>query len=118
VRSNSAVLAGAQEPRIRMTLVAILTVRKEAQAAFRKFETYAAGVMKTHGGRIERTIVVAPDGSPEVFKEIHVVTFPDAQAFAAYRNDERLRQMTHLRDESVVHTEILIGEDGPTYGAS
>ena len=45
------------------------------------------------------------------------MTFPDAKAFAAYRNDDRLRELAHLREEAVVHTDVLIGEDGPTYGA-
>ena len=58
-----------QEGPLPMTLVAILTVRKDAIEKFRAFETHAAGVMKEHGGRIERTIVVAPEGSPEVIKE-------------------------------------------------
>jgi hypothetical protein len=62
--------------------------------------------------------VVTPDGDFDVFKEVHVVTFPDTQAFTAYKNDARLGEMAHLREESVVNTEILIGEDGPTYGAS
>jgi uncharacterized protein (DUF1330 family) len=100
-----------------MTLVAILTVRKDAIETLRAFEKHAAGVMKEHGGRIERTIVVAPEGSPDVIKEIHVLTFPDAEAFAQYRNDRRLAELAHLRDESVIHTELLAGEDGPSYGA-
>jgi uncharacterized protein (DUF1330 family) len=101
-----------------MTFVAILTIRKASEEKFRAFERYAVTVMNSHGGQIERTIVVAPDGDSDVFKEIHVVTFPDMNAFAAYRNDARLGEMAHLREESVVNTEILIGEDGPTYGAS
>jgi len=101
-----------------MTLVAILTVRTEAKEKFRAFEMHAAAVMKRHGGRIERTIVVASDGSPGVFREIHVVTFPNAEAFAAYRRDQRLDEMASLREESVVNTEIFIGEDGSTYGAT
>jgi len=100
-----------------MTLVVILTVRRDAIEKFRTFEKHAAGVMVTHGGRIERTVVVAPDGTPDVFKEIHVVTFPDEQAYTAYRADERLARFAHLRDESVVHTEVLAGEDGPSYSA-
>ena len=99
-----------------MTLVAILTVRKDAIEKFRAFETHAAGVMKEHGGRIERTIVVAPEGSPDVIKEIHVLTFPDAEALAQYRNDKRLAELAHLRDESVTHTELLAGEEGSSYG--
>jgi len=100
-----------------MTLVAILTVRKNGLEKFRAFEKHAAAVMKEHGGRIERTIVIAPEGSPDVIKEIHVLTFPDAEAFAEYRNDKRLAELAHLRDESVVHTELLAGEDGPSYAA-
>jgi hypothetical protein len=47
-----------------------------------------------------------------------VVTFPNEQAFAAYQTDEQLAQFAHLRDQSVVHTELLAGEDGPSYAAS
>ena len=100
-----------------MTLVAILTVRREAIAKFRAYEAHAAQVMKKHGGRFERTVVVVPEGSPELMKEIHVVTFPNEQAFAAYRKDERLTKFAHLRDESVVATELFVGEDGPSYAA-
>jgi uncharacterized protein (DUF1330 family) len=95
-----------------------LEIRREILERVRAFENHAAAVMKKHGGRIERTIVVAPDGSPDVIKEIHILTFPDAKAFTAYRNDGRLAELAHLRDESVVHSELLLGEEGPTYGAS
>ena len=97
-----------------MTIVAIITVRKAALEQFRTFERHAAAVMATHGGRIERTVVVSADGA-DVLKEIHVVTFPDDGAHRAYRADDRRRALAHLRDEAVVHTEILIGEDGPKY---
>jgi uncharacterized protein (DUF1330 family) len=101
-----------------MTLVAILTVRKASEEQFRAFERHAAAVMKSHGGQIARTIAVTPDGASDGFKEIHVITFPNMHAFAAYKNDVRLSEMAHLRAESVVNTEVLVGEDGPTYDAS
>ncbi|MEW6687595.1 MAG: hypothetical protein AB1452_00760 [Pseudomonadota bacterium] len=100
-----------------MTLVAILTVRREAIDKFRAFEAHAAEVMKRHGGRIERTIVVDPDDSPGLMREIHVVTFPSEETFAAYRKDARLAELAHLRDQSVVHTELFVGQDGPSYAA-
>ena len=53
-----------------MTLVAILTVRREALERFRAFERHAATVMARHGGRIERTVVVSPEGSPDLVKEV------------------------------------------------
>jgi len=102
---------------VEMMIIAILTVRKDAQQKFRAFERHAASVMKSHGGRIERTMMVAPEGESDVFKEVHVLSFPSARAFNAYRNDERLAQMAHLRDESVVDTQLLIGEAGPSYDA-
>ena len=100
-----------------MTRVVILTVRKDALEAFRAFERHAAAVMAGHGGRIERTIVVSPTDTPDLVKEIHVVTFPDEAAFLAYRSDPRLATLGHLRTASVVHTEVLVGEDGPRYEA-
>ena len=46
------------------------------------------------------------------------MTFPDEPAFLAYRADARLAELAHLRDASVVATDVLIGEDGPDYGAA
>ena len=101
-----------------MTLVVILTVRKDAREAFRAFERHAAAVMAVHGGRIERTVVVSPTDTPDLVKEIHVVTFPDEGAFRAYRDDRRLAGQAHLREASVVHSDVLVGEDGPRYDAA
>src|SRR5262245_5861347 len=100
----------------RITLVAILTVRRQAISAFRTFERRGAAVMARHGGAIERTIAVPVEEGSGLFREIHLVTFPSAEALAAYRGDEALRELTSLRESSVVATEILIGEDGPDYG--
>jgi hypothetical protein len=98
-----------------MTIVAILTVRRRALEQFRVFERHAAGVMAAHGGRIERTVVVPLAEAPELVKEIHVVTFPDARAFQGYRDDARLAELAHLREAAVVSTEVFVGEDGPDY---
>jgi GNAT superfamily N-acetyltransferase len=99
-----------------VTVVAILTVRREALEQFRAFERGAAVVMEAHGGRIERTVVVTPDRVPGLVTEIHVVTFPDAAAFQAYRDDARLGALAPLRAASVVGTDLYVGEDGPDYG--
>ena len=98
-----------------MTRVVILTVRREAIDEFHAFERHAARVMARHGGRIERAVVIDPDRAAPTFREVHVVTFPDEATFVAYRNDPRLAEQAHLRDASVVTTEILVGTDGPDY---
>jgi len=96
-------------------VVAILTVRREAVDAFREYESRAAEIMRDYGGRIERTVVVDPGGASDRFREVHVVSFPDAAAFGSYRNDTRLAAIASLREQSVVHTEMLLGEEGPVY---
>jgi hypothetical protein len=101
----------------RVVVVAILTVRKAALEDFRAFERHAAAVMAAHGGSIERSVVVTDDTPQETFKEIHLLAFPDKQSFLAYRGDARLDELRRLRERSVVSTEVLLGEDGPDYGA-
>ena len=98
-----------------MTLVAILTVRAVAIGKFRAFERKAAAVMAKHGGRIERTVVIAAKPGEDAMKEIHVVTFPNPDALSAYQNDPELKALADLRAQSVISTEVFIGEDGPDY---
>jgi len=100
-----------------MTLVVILTVRKEALDKFRTFEKRAAAVMAKYGGAIERTVVITPQNAEDLLKEIHIVTFPDEPALLAYQQDADLKAVSPLRTESVVHTEVMIGEEGPDYGS-
>src|SRR5262249_7279153 len=98
-----------------MTLVVILTVRSQLVEQFRAFERRAAAVMATHGGAIERTVVIPPRDANGLLQEVHIGRFPDARAFEAYRQDSRLADVAHFREASVVRTEVLIGEDGPVY---
>jgi uncharacterized protein (DUF1330 family) len=107
-----------------MTLIVILTVRPEALDTFRAFEQQAARLMARHGGAIERVVVLAraaPDAPPDLppdapHREVHLVTFPSAEAYAAYRADPGLQALAPLREAAVLSTEILAGEEGPHYG--
>jgi hypothetical protein len=100
-----------------ISLVVILTVRNDSVESFRTFEHHAARVMARYGGAIERTIVVPSAPESPTFREVHIVTFPDDAAFARYREDEELRTHGHLREASVVNTEVLAGVPGPRYDA-
>jgi uncharacterized protein (DUF1330 family) len=99
-----------------LVVVAILTVRKAALEDFRAFERHAAAVMKAHGGGFARTVSVSEGAPAGTVKEVHVLAFPDRPSFDAYRADPRLAALRHLRERSVVSTDILMGEDGPDYG--
>jgi uncharacterized protein (DUF1330 family) len=99
-----------------VTLVAILTVRRAALDRFRAYERAAARIMAAHGGAIERTVVV-DDGAGDALREVHVVTFPSAAAWDAYRADPALAALAAERATAVIATEVLTGADGPDYGA-
>jgi hypothetical protein len=99
-----------------MILVVTLTVRPEALEAFRSFEQQAARIMSRHGGAIERAVVIPPAQPGAPLREVHIVTFPSPDAFAAYRADPALAALAPLREASVLHTEILTGEEGPHHG--
>jgi glyoxylase I family protein len=78
---------------------------------FRRFEREAARVMGRYGGVIERQVMIAGDGGGDRFQEVHIVTFPDDQAWGAYRHDPELLALQPLREACVVETEILVGEE-------
>ena len=107
-----------EPPPGRVTLVATMTVRPEAAEAFRTYERLAAAVMARYGGAIERVIVMPADEPGGPFREVHVVTFPDADAWAAYRVDPELADAAERRASAVLHTEVLVGADGPDYVSS
>ena len=95
-----------------MHLVATLAVRRERLGEFRRFEQSA-----THSaGAIERFVAV-DDSAAEHYREVHVVTFPDAAAFSAYRADPELAALAPLREAAIVATDVLVGDDGPSYTA-
>ena len=84
-----------------MLMVVTLTVRRDALDSFRTFEHEAARIMAKHGGSLERTVVLKTRAD-EPHKEVHIVAFPSPM---------------HLREVSVVKTDLAIGEPGPNYGA-
>jgi uncharacterized protein (DUF1330 family) len=99
-----------------LVLLVSLYVHPGREADFRRFEAAAARVMARHGGAIERVIrpVAAPGGPPPPH-EIHVVTFPRREAFAAYRADPELAGLAALRQAAIARTEVVEGEPGEPY---
>lgn len=97
-------------------IVAVMKIWRRASDTFRAYETLAARVMRSYGGSIERT-VVADDGGDD-FTEIHMISFPTAEAFAEYREDPDLAAARHLREQSVIDTVLHVGTPGPDYHES
>jgi len=101
-----------------MTLVAILTVRSAARHSFHAFEKKAYAVMSKYGGTIERTVTIPEKPGQDHFQEVHILRFPSEEAFSRYRADEELKAVAPERERSVIATQILVGVDGPDYGAA
>ena len=74
-------------------------------------ERTAARLMAQHGGRIERAFRRdATHGSEEPF-EVHLVAFPNEEAFAAYRDDARTLALKEQRERLIARTEIWRGNE-------
>jgi uncharacterized protein (DUF1330 family) len=99
-----------------MLIVAKLVVRRTELAAFEEYETAAYRVIHEHGGALLQSVRI-DDGTSDTLTEVHLVRFRDEAAFQAYRASTALAGVRHLRNASVVETELLIGEQGPDYGA-
>lgn len=85
-----------------MTLVQIVRIPAEGVAAFREFESHVLPIMPRYGGRLERRLH-SDDGTVEV----HIVSFPSAEALERYTSDpDRVRHLP-LRDASGASSELI-----------
>ena len=99
----------------RLTVVVSLWLRNNDVAAFEAFERNVASIVAAHGGRLENVIRCGGrDGAPF---EVHVVTWPNAAAVEAYRNDPRTLALRAERERVIARTEIWTGDQRTPYGA-
>jgi uncharacterized protein (DUF1330 family) len=99
-----------------LVLVARLFVRPGHEEDFRRFETEAARLVRRHGGALERVIRCEPPAvGLEAPHEVHLLSFPSAEALAAYRADPALAALAPLRARAILRTEITTGRDRPPY---
>lgn len=98
----------------RLILVVSLWPVPGEEATFEAFERDAARAMARHGGRIERVLRVEP-GAPDAPREVHVVSFPDREALAAYQADGETRRLGSRREACIARTEVLAARDAAPY---
>jgi hypothetical protein len=85
-----------------VTLCAIFRIPAEGVAAFRAYEDAVLPLLGEHGGRLDRRLRSA-DGRMEV----HIVSFNDDAAFAAYRADERRKSRAQLLEASGASVDVV-----------
>ncbi len=93
----------------KVTIVAALYIHPGREAEFEQFETAAESIMGRYGGRLERRIGFPT--SADQPHEVHIVTFPDQQAFEKYRADADLQALADLRARAIRQTTAWIGSD-------
>ena len=98
-----------------ITIVALLSIR-EAQA-FEQFERRAAAIMQTHGGRIDSAFRPAKSLANEnqSIDEVHVLKFPNHEAFNSYRDDEKLLALAALRERAISHSTVHVAAEEVDY---
>lgn len=82
---------------------------------FEAFEKQAAVIMDKYDGHILSAFetVREPDGSGE---EVHILEFPNHEAFNQYRSDTDLAELASLREQAIANTEVQISLCLKDYG--
>ena len=97
-------------------IVAQLFIHPGREGEFRRFETEAVRIMRKHGGCIEKVIRPTVAVQQELLPyEVHLLSFPSMEQFAAYKADADLAKLADLRQSAIARTEVLIGEEGEPY---
>ena len=104
-----------QDAQQSFVIVAIMTLHSGSMNLFRDHEMEAAVLMARYGGAIERTITEEPPDTHSAVREVHIITFPSAEAFQSYRADPDLARLADLRIAAIAHTQLIVGRDGPDY---
>jgi uncharacterized protein (DUF1330 family) len=101
-----------------LVLVVHLYATDKDVAALQAFEAKVLPLLADHGGQLEVAFAPSPEfATPqEVPDEVHILRFPSAQAFHAYRADPRHGALAAERTRVIRNTEILGSETQITYG--
>jgi len=93
--------------------VVLIWVNPGQLETLHEYERQAAPLIERHGGEFKTVMSVSGVGDGSGFDrapdEVHVLEFPDADAFSRYRADPDSQAIGHLRDASVERAIFLQG---------
>lgn len=111
-------MAGLEHRTHAVTVVVLLYVRPGEESEFRAYEQEANAILAEYGGNIEQVITpYATAGEMATPDEVHVVTYPDQAALAAYQSDPRMLALRGRREKAIANTVLILGRAGPLTGA-
>lgn len=100
----------------RHILIVSLWVKNNDVSGFEAFERQAANAMAKFDGRIERAIRISgTEHEGDHPFEIHIVSFPNAEAFQMYRQSAESRNLAEVRDCVISKTVVLAGSEIEAY---
>jgi len=102
-----------------MYVVVRLWIREGREAEFESYERKVAPIMACHGGAIERAIRCSGTSlnAPAPPFEVHVLRFPSNEQYEEFRRDPQREALSAERAAAISNTDVLLGEEGPTYAA-
>ena len=89
-----------------LRIVALLYAGPTGADGLRAYERRVLPILCEHGGRVVMAFTPDEPGPDEV----HVLEFPSAAAFAAYRADERIAALAAERSAAIARTELYSAE--------
>jgi uncharacterized protein (DUF1330 family) len=91
----------------------LVYVHPGKERVFDEFEAVAIPCIAKHGGELLLRVRPTPDSvierSIDLPYEIHLVRFPNDEAFEHFAADEERRQFLHLKDEAVRSSLVVRG---------
>ncbi len=87
---------------MRATYVLIARIPPGRLELFMEYERHVLPLLEEHEGMLELRV-----RTHDECVEVHVVSFPSSEAFAAYRSDPRRARHQRLLSESRANTELL-----------
>ncbi len=93
-----------------IVLVVLLYIRPGKEAEYRAYAAQAAALMAEYGGDIQQAMApYAVLGKLRAPDEVHLITFPDQAALAAYESDPRAAALRVRRDDALADTILILG---------
>lgn len=93
-----------------MQVLALLYAGAGGVDALRDFEHRALTVLRSHGGTLISAFEPENNGTTDTPDEVHLLEFPSATVFAAYRADPRLEALSDLRANAIARTVVYVSQ--------
>ncbi len=100
----------------RYILIVSLWLKNNDISGFEALERQAAKAIDKFDGRIERAIRISgTEYEGDRLFEIHIVSFPNAEAFPMYRQSSESRNLAVVRDRVISKSVVLAASEVKAY---